>query len=146
MNLEQMRKCDFEEKFISLIDAVKFDVAQDQDYLNAICNGKIKKIGLEWNCMPNFSKNTKHEKLIHYNLDNKPWHKDGIPYGEFFWEYAKKSIFRNEIEKTKREYNEELCEVAREQTERLISVAYAEANDSAENRRIKKRVAAILNA
>ncbi len=36
MNLKEMRKFDFQTKFLYLLENVKFSVAQDQDYLNRI--------------------------------------------------------------------------------------------------------------
>ena len=52
MNLKKLREIDFENKFIQLLTSVKFDVAQDQDYLNAICKGHVKFIDETWNSMP----------------------------------------------------------------------------------------------
>ena len=44
MNLKELRKFDFKEKFLKLLSLVKFDVAQDQDYLNALCSGRVKML------------------------------------------------------------------------------------------------------
>ena len=35
----------------------------------------------------------------------KPWHYDNITYEEYFWEYAKKSIYYEEIVKIKNNYS-----------------------------------------
>ena len=40
MNLDELRKFKFEEKFLYLLGTVKFSVAQDQDYLNRLCKGR----------------------------------------------------------------------------------------------------------
>ena len=41
MNLDQLRKFKFQEKFIYLLRTVRFSVAQDQDYLNRLCKGRV---------------------------------------------------------------------------------------------------------
>lgn len=42
MNLHQLRRFKFQEKFIYLLDRIRFSVAQDQDYLNRLCKGRVK--------------------------------------------------------------------------------------------------------
>ena len=41
MNLDELRKFKFQEKFMYLLGTVKFSVAQDQDYLNVICKNRV---------------------------------------------------------------------------------------------------------
>ena len=41
MNLEDLRKYRFQVKFLYLLDMIKFRVAQDQDYLNRLCKGRV---------------------------------------------------------------------------------------------------------
>ena len=52
MNLDELRKYKFQEKFLYLLEKIKFEVAQDQDYLNRLCKGRIKIINSAWNKMP----------------------------------------------------------------------------------------------
>lgn len=115
MNLKKMREVNFLEHFLYLLNKYHFDnVAPDQDYINAMCNGDIRYIGEEWDAMPpegGSSRPTlKHPKLIHYNLFQKPWCYDGIPYREYFWEYAKDSPFYQEILDFKANYSDEQIE------------------------------------
>ena len=77
---------------------------------------------------------------------NKPWHYHKCRGAEIFWEYAKKSVFKTEIENTKRAYTEELCEIARVGTERLIETANKQGKDRGENIIVKRKLSAILNA
>ena len=109
MNLEELRKYKFQEKFLYLLEKIKFEVAQDQDYLNRLCKGRIKIINSAWNKMPITVGKTENEqpKIIHFNLGFKPWHFDDIPYQEHFWHYAKKTEFYEEIKKIKDNYSEE---------------------------------------
>ncbi len=53
MNLKKMRETEFSKKFLTLLSTYHFDsVAPDQDYLNAMCNGKILYLNEEWDAMP----------------------------------------------------------------------------------------------
>ena len=52
MNLDELRKFNFHEKFLYLLKTVKYSVAQDQDYLNRLCKGRTKIIPDTWDRMP----------------------------------------------------------------------------------------------
>lgn len=108
MNLKQMREKKFVKRFLELLSTYHFDsIAPDQDYINAICHDKILYLDEEWDAMPAEGKEElKNPKLIHYNLFSKPWHYDKIQYEEYFWEYAKQSVFYNEILDEKKNYSE----------------------------------------
>ena len=109
MNLDEMRKFEFQEKFLYLLEQVKFTVAQDQDYLNRLCKGRAKIISTVWDRMPIPDANVKDEdlKIIHYNLIYKPWHFDDVLYSKYFWDYAKKTEFYKDILTIKQNYSEE---------------------------------------
>lgn len=109
MNLKEMRKKQFSKRFLELLNTYHFDcIAPDQDYLNAMCNGKILYLNEEWDAMPNdASKPLESPKLIHYNLFQKPWCYDNIQYEDYFWKYAKKSKYYNDILEFKKNYSEE---------------------------------------
>ncbi|MGM9641729.1 MAG: glycosyltransferase family 8 protein [Eubacteriales bacterium] len=109
MNLYELRKCRLDEHFLGLLNDYHFDcIAPDQDYLNAICNGRIFYLGEEWDAMPNDTKPPlAAPKLIHYNLFSKPWCYDGIQYGELFWKHAERSGFIDEIRAHKDAYSDE---------------------------------------
>lgn len=106
MNLKEMRECNFEEHFLTLLNTYHFDsIAPDQDYINAICNGRIYYLDVAWDAMPNNEKKPLEKpKLIHYNLFSKPWCYDGVQYSEYFWKYAEDSGYIDEIKKYKSEY------------------------------------------
>ena len=89
MNLKKFRDEGFYAAFCDLLKAYKFSVAQDQDYLNVLCAGKVVFLDREWNKMPISGENGLRPKLIHYNLTMKPWHYDNVLYKEYFWQYAK---------------------------------------------------------
>ncbi|MGN0453414.1 MAG: glycosyltransferase family 8 protein [Ruminococcus sp.] len=99
MNLKKLREASFDKHFLSLLDKYHFDsVAPDQDYINAICAGKIYYLPAVWNAMPNErNEELKGVKLIHYNLFSKPWCYSGIQYEDSFWHYAEDCGYIEEI-------------------------------------------------
>lgn len=142
MNLRKLREINFENLFWALLGRVTFTVAQDQDYLNTICNGHVHFISQGWNKMP-LRKNVPDEdiSLIHYNLSFKPWHLDNVLYEEYFWEYANKCPYKDDIYNIKKNYNVVMQEKSNKETENLIKQTEVEANDLVENMRIKEIVA-----
>lgn len=141
MNLKEMRESAFGERFIELIGKITFDVAQDQDYLNVLCRGRCVKIGVEWNCMPGFYEKNTEAKLIHFNLDNKPWHKEGVDFADIFWKYADECAFASEIREIQKNYSEQ--EKSAGETVNLIDIAEMQGNDDEKNREIREMLASI---
>lgn len=109
MNLKALRDKKFDEHFLTLLNTYHFDsIAPDQDYINAICNGKIHYLDECWDAMPNEAHPPlENPKIIHYNLFSKPWCYDGVQYGEYFWQYANEAGYLSEAQEHKREYSEE---------------------------------------
>ena len=122
MNLKKMRDDDLEGHFLALLNKYHFDsIAPDQDYLNAMCNGKIYYLDEKWDTMPNDAKPMLTEtSLIHYNLFSKPWCYDGIQYEEQFWNYAQDCGFIDEIREFKASYSEDKKKADSECLELLI--------------------------
>ena len=108
MNLKALRELDFEGHFLNLLNTYHFDsVAPDQDYINAICNGRIYYLDAAWDAMPNDARPPlAAPKLIHYNLFSKPWCYDHVQYGDLFWKYAEESGFIDEIRAYKAAYDD----------------------------------------
>ncbi|MCD8397883.1 MAG: glycosyltransferase family 8 protein [Lachnospiraceae bacterium] len=112
MNLKKMRETGFCDHFLHLLHTFHFDcLAPDQDYINAMCSGKIVYLDETWDAMPPMggkeAEVLQNPKLIHYNLFQKPWCYDDIPYEEYFWSCAKKSPFYPDILRFKEDYSEE---------------------------------------
>ena len=139
MNLDELRKFDFQEKFLYSLEKIKFAVAQDQDYLNRLCKGRVKIISNVWDKMPiSNDTDTNDLKLIHYNLAFKPWHFEDILYKEYFWKYAKKTEFFDEIIKIRDNYTEEDRFNDKEGDKKLRKLAQKECDcvgDDRKNRR-----------
>ncbi|MCD8160416.1 MAG: glycosyltransferase family 8 protein [Clostridiales bacterium] len=112
MNLKKMREVGFSGHFLRLLQTYHFDcLAPDQDYFNAMCNGSIVYLDERWDAMPPEGGGTgailEHPNLIHYNLFQKPWCYDNIPYADYFWRCAKDSPFYGDIVRHKETYSEE---------------------------------------
>ena len=145
MNLAELRKFRFQEKFLYLLEKVKYTVAQDQDYLNRLCKGRVKIVDKVWNAMPMPELGIPAEdvKLVHYNLNAKPWHYDNILYQEFFWKYAKKTEFYDEIVKQLNSYTDQQKADDMEKGKKLIELAKYEADcvgDDRLNRKIPDNI------
>ena len=140
MNLDELRKFNFQEKFLYSLDKIKFSVAQDQDYLNRLCKGRVKIIDKVWNKMPiaqdNVDVNTL--KLIHYNLAYKPWHFEDILYKEIFWKYAEKTEFFDIIKNIKDTYTDKDRQKDLESDRKLKELAQKE-SDCVGDDRINRR-------
>lgn len=109
MNLKKLREAELDTHFLSLLNTYHFDcIAPDQDYLNAMCYGKIHYLSDVWDAMPTEDKpEIEDVKIIHYNLFSKPWCYDGVQYGDVFWEYAEDSVYLEEIKAYKENYSDE---------------------------------------
>lgn len=109
MNLKEMREKQFSNEFLRILNTYHFDsIAPDQDYLNAMCNGKILYLNEVWDAMPRDGKPAlPNPKLIHYNLFKKPWCYDNVTYEEYFWKYAKQSKYYKQLIDYKNNYTEE---------------------------------------
>ncbi len=130
MNLRELRRFGLEEKFLFSLERVRFAVAQDQDYLNRLCKGRVKMFGRIWNRMPipDPGIRTEDVKLIHYNLTFKPWHFENILYQDFFWRYAGKTKYFDKISNIRENYTEEERFRDNRMHEELIHLAKLEAD------------------
>ncbi len=141
MNLDEFRKFDFQQKFLYLLETIKFKVAQDQDYLNRLCKGKVRIMDKGWNRMPITQDNvTKNDiKIIHYNLAYKPWHFEDILFKEYFWQYAKKTEFFDDIIKIRDSYTEEERFQDMEQFKKLQELAQKESDCVGDDRSFRRK-------
>lgn len=138
MNLKALREYKFQEKFLYMLEKIKFEVAQDQDYLNRLCKGRVKLLGFEWNRMPAMGEQEGELNIIHYNLGCKPWYFDNVLYQEHFWKYAEKTEFYAEIRGMKNNYTEADKERDDANSSKLIELAQKEA-DCVGDDRINRR-------
>ncbi len=109
INTKEYKKENIEEKFISLMLEHKFEVAPDQDYLNVLCKDKVKLLDVGWNKTPIPEKEFCDEdiKLVHFKLNFKPWHYHEVRYSEYFWKYAIKTPYYENILKMRESFSEQ---------------------------------------
>ena len=109
MNLAELRRVELGKRFMELLNKYHFDcIAPDQDYLNALCRGRITFLGEEWDAMPkDYGEPLAEPKLVHYNLFAKPWMYDGIWYADLFWKYADESGYGDSFRLYKAGYTED---------------------------------------
>lgn len=140
MNLHEMRKFRFQEKLIYSLDRITFAVAQDQDYLNRLCKGRVKLIDRVWNRMPIEDPGIRTEdvRLIHYNLAFKPWHFEDILYREFFWKYARETEYFGQILSIRENYTEVDRFRDNQSHDRLKKLAKKESDCVGDDRRFRK--------
>ena len=130
MNLDIMRKMGLKEQFAALLEKVTYRVAQDQDYLNVICKNKTIILDKTWNRTPMPCADlTETPKIAHYKINFKPWKFDNIPYGEYFWKYAKNTVHYEELWTDKENYSEENKLRDKKQYEDLVRMALTEINE-----------------
>lgn len=140
MNLDELRKFKFQDKFLYLLSKVKFSVAQDQDYLNRLCKGRVKLLENTWDRMPIGGDVVKREDLhlIHYNLAFKPWHFEDILYKEYFWKYAQQTEFFDTIQRIKENYSEEEKFKDMESDKKLRELAQKECDCVGDDRKYRR--------
>lgn len=125
INFKFFRDNNFSGRFLELLDKWHFDsVAPDQDYLNAMCSGRIVYLDKSWDVMPQKSgEKLSSPNLIHYNLFDKPWCVSGVQYEEYFWKYAERSAYYKDILRFKESYTEDKIEADRQGLATLIDRA-----------------------
>ncbi len=138
MNLKKLREVDLDRRFLELLNTYHFNcVAPDQDYLNAMCFGKVVYLPATWDAMPsNYCVPMPHPDLVHYNLFAKPWRYDGVQYEHFFWRYAGSSGYLPEIQDIKAGFNDEDRIADDERLKLLISRAGSIADDEVTFRKV----------
>ncbi len=98
MNLDQFRVQQIEKKFVYLLNTYHFDtVCPDQDYLNVLCRDQVLYLDKGWNKMAIDDSYEGVPNLIHYNNFFKPWQIDNVCYKDYFWIYAERTSFYEEI-------------------------------------------------
>lgn len=110
MDLNAMREKRVEENFLELINKYNFKtVAPDQDYLNFLCRGDVLYLDEGWDRMSVTEEGLPMEKvyLIHYNMYNKPWHYDNVPYGDIFWRHAENTPYYKTLLEMKANYSDD---------------------------------------
>jgi len=115
-DIKQNKETNFFEKCINTLKELKEPLFPDQDVLNIVFKNNVKYI----NCAYNFTWNVVHyfknseeklsddfkqdfinacdnPKIIHYAGKYKPWRQPNLTYSDYFWKYARKTPFYEEM-------------------------------------------------
>lgn len=128
INCKRFRRDYVLDQFAELLREYRFIVTQDEDYLNVICKGRVKYLRPEWN-VQTFGTPVCDEKdfrIIHYVMAGKPWHYINCSYEKYFWEYAKDTVFYDELRAERECYSDESKQKDKLQAERLVAIAKEE--------------------
>ena len=110
MDLDKYREEDILGRFIKLLTTYNFETAApDQDYLNVLCKDRVKYLEKGWNRMSTDENYDGKVHIIHYNNFRKPWYYDDVPYGRYFWDYAKKTNIYDKICSIRNSFNDEMA-------------------------------------
>lgn len=128
INCKKFREDCVLDQFINLLGVYRFQVTQDEDYLNVICNHKVLWIDNSWNVEIYGEIKYKDEEInmIHYIMWGKPWHMKNGPLGSFFWKYAVMTPGYGEIKDIQKNYSEEQVLRDMEQAKSLEALAINE--------------------
>lgn len=118
MNLKEMRRKLDSRSMVELTVQREWQMV-DQDVLNVLCEGEIRFLPQRWNVLINwrncgksrmdrmknapyslwceYQEARKNPCIIHYAGGWKPWNTPCCDYGEYFWDYAKRTPFYEEI-------------------------------------------------
>lgn len=116
MNIKEFNKRFSKGELVSLATKREYMYA-DQDVLNMCCQGRIYFLDMSWNVMTDcagmrvkdmikrapsdiyeaYMEARKHPYIIHYAGFEKPWNNPRSDMSERFWEYARKTLFYEEI-------------------------------------------------
>ncbi len=111
MDVKAFREEKILETFIRMLGEYKFVVTQDEDYLNVICNGRIKFLDLEWNAQTfmflDFPVQEENIHIIHYDMSIKPWYCLECRLSNYFWEYAQMTDYYDDLKQGLESYTQE---------------------------------------
>ena len=128
INSDAFRRNHIKDKFVELLNTYSFVVAQDQDYLNILCQDHILWIDSKWNVqMPEPTERPADSiALVHYNLAIKPWQSAQCRYGDEFWKYAKDTAVYESLKEEQKSFNEEDVKKVEQAGENLKNLALHE--------------------
>ena len=127
MNLEKMRRTSLEEQFVALLSRRTFRVTQDQDYLNVLCRGDTVLLDDSWNKTAwEQVAVTSPPSIIHYKINWKPWHYEGVRFEEDFWHYADKTPYAAMLYKMRDTYSQAQKDNDQLQYQQLVELALSD--------------------
>ena len=106
MNLRQMRKINFKQKYLKTLQDFDSVVSPEQDCFNVVCKYQVSYIDFYWNVMPLEDVCPDDEvKLINYNKLWKPWICEKTKFSKEFWNVAFESQYYEDVLNIKLKYS-----------------------------------------
>jgi len=101
MDLKQFRDTKFTDKFLDLLTTYHFTlIAPDQDYINAMVKDDLYQLPMDWNIETAvLPADYFPARLVHYNLFEKPWQYQDVPFADEFWAAAKRTPYYDQLRK-----------------------------------------------
>lgn len=112
LNLSEFRNCFTSDEMLQFALSREF-VFLDQDILNALCRGRVKRIHMKWDVLPNwgnyrrlyapaadyaeFLEAQEDPYIVHFAGPGKPWDWPENELAEVFWKFAQASPFYSNI-------------------------------------------------
>ncbi len=148
INCRRWRNNLIAERFVDLLNRYKFRVVQDEDYLNVLCKGNVKKINLGWNktSYKNDDFDDKDLKIIHWKINWRPWKYKDVLYEEYFWKYAKLTDFYGRLVTQRDSRTEEDKKKDELLMENLAKMAQEDADDPNNYHRTDGKKGIVSNA
>lgn len=69
----------------------------EQERFNELFSERVRRLPQIWNKMPLLPLDDLRPRLVHFSQTRKPWRRNGVPYREYFWKYAARSAFLDDI-------------------------------------------------
>lgn len=128
INVKAFREEDVLGQFIELTNKYAFIVAQDQDYLNVICQGRVLKLDASWDSevYGELLCPVEDMNIIHYNMAAKPWHYRDCRLADIFWDYAKQTDSYEILKRECDAYTDEQRAIDEQAGENLARLAMLE--------------------
>lgn len=130
INVKAFREEDVLGQFIELTNKYAFIVAQDQDYLNVICQERVLKLDPSWDSevYGELLCSVEDMNIIHYNMAAKPWHYRDCRLADIFWDYARQTDSYEILKRECDAYTDEQREIDAQAGENLARLAVLEIN------------------
>lgn len=131
INCKQFRENHLLEEFIEMLGIYSFVVAQDQDYLNLICQDQVTYVHPKWNAQVfgQLACPINEVGILHYNMAAKPWHYEDCRLAEYFWKYAKMVSEYDAIRTEMENYTDDQKREDSVSGDKLVNMAISEINN-----------------
>lgn len=113
INIDLFKKYNIGKRGLEML-AEKRYLCQDQDVLNILCQEKVKYLDRRWNVeweyltgdgvdlfvdeiRMNYKEDLMNPRIVHYTSPIKPWEYPEYTLAEYFWKYARETVFYEEI-------------------------------------------------